>query len=45
MSFGGNKKPINEIKTKEKLDDNLKNQITEKIFEIMTQNNLLKEKV
>ena len=46
MSFGGSRKMSgSEMKLKEKNDENLKNSITEKIFEIMTKNNLILNKV
>lgn len=44
MSFGG-KKPTNEFRMKEKVDENLKNTVSEKVFEVLTKNNLIKEKV
>jgi hypothetical protein len=45
MSFVGKKSSLNEIKMKEKIDENLKVTINDKIFEIMTRNNSVKEKV
>jgi len=44
MSFVGKKKSMGELKMREKKED-LKTTIDEKIFEIMTRNNSLKEKV
>lgn len=45
MSFVGKKSSQNEIKMKERSDENLKILINDKIFEIMTRNNSTKEKV
>ena len=46
MSFGGSRKMSNsDTKLKEKNEESLKNAITEKIFEIMTKNNLILNKV
>jgi hypothetical protein len=45
MSFVGKKSSQNEIKMKERPDENLKILINDKIFEIMTRNNSTKEKV
>ena len=45
MSFIGKKSSQSEIKMKEKYDENLKTTINDKIFEIMTKNNTIKEKV
>ena len=45
MSFIGKKSSQGEIKMREKNDENLKSTINDKIFEIMTKNNTIKEKV
>ena len=45
MSFVGKKTTPNELKLKERNDENLKVTINDKIFELMTRNNTIKEKV
>jgi hypothetical protein len=45
MSFSGNNKRLTETKTKERSEDGLKTEISEKIFEIMTKNNQIRSKV
>ncbi len=46
MSFIGKKNSaLDNFKMKEKKDENLKITINEKIFEIMTRNNTIREKV
>lgn len=45
MSFVGKKNPGNEFKMKERTDENIKVAINDKIFELMTKNNTVKEKV
>jgi hypothetical protein len=45
MSFLGNKQLKNEIKLSDKLDENLKNVIKEKLSELQNKNKFLSEKV
>ena len=45
MSFVGKKSSQMEFKMKERSDENLKILINDKIFEIMTKNSTVKEKV
>ena len=45
MSFVGKKSTGNEFKMKERTDENIKVAINDKIFELMTKNNTVKEKV
>ena len=46
MSFNDKKKPNStDLKFKEKVDENLKNQITQYIFEILTKNSTFNDKV
>jgi hypothetical protein len=45
MSFSGNNKRSTETKMKERSDDGLKAEISEKIFEVMTKNNQILSKV
>ncbi len=45
MSFVGKKNSANEFKMKERTDENIKVAINDKIFELMTKNNTVKEKV
>ncbi len=45
MSFSGNNKRLTETKMKERNEDGLKTEISEKIFEVMTKNNQIQTKV
>ena len=45
MSFSGNNKRLTETKIKERNEDGLKIEISEKIFEVMTKNNQIQTKV
>lgn len=45
MSFTGKKNSSNEFKLKEKGEESLKISLQDKIFEIMTRNNTMKEKI
>jgi hypothetical protein len=45
MSFVGKKAGSNDWKLKEKNDENLKVTINDKIFEVMTKNNTIKDRV
>ena len=45
MSFIGNKQKKNEVRLSDKIDENLKNIIKEKLSELQTKNKFLNEKV